>query len=973
MPDSIFTDEERYRLLVEGAKDYAMILLDDDACIVGWNAGAQRIMGWSEAEVLGIASDLIFTPEDRETGVPAQELERAASDGQALDLRWHMTKDGTRFFADGIMEAIRAEDGTLRGYAKILRDATDGELARMAMRESGDRLRDAQNRLDAALSAGGIATWTWDIASNRVIADPNLAQLFSVSEDDAAGGQLEVYIQAIHRDDRERVAAEIGESVASQNQYSTEYRVVLPDGAPRWLEARGKVVRDASGQAVSLDGVVVDVTNRVERRARERFLAEVTARLGTLPDPDQVIAEIVRMVGQYLEVERCVYVDIDPITDNCLCHPDYRASDCVLSMAGEFSILAFGDVVTGEYAAGRAVAVDDVHDDPSQVPSENIASYDALGIRAHASAPVVHTSRLVSCIGAHSAVPRHWKQEELDLLQAVVERTWLTVEVLRQQSALAWEAQQLRVAHERTANILESIGHPFYTMDFEWRFTYINSHAEALWGRSAEAMLGRSYLEEFPEAEGTEFERQLRLTMDEREIATFEEYYSPFNSWFDVRAYPSTDGISIYFQDSTIRKVAEAERERLLVELRARAEREALINRISTALRSLPEPEMILRTAVSELGAALGAERCYYATYDREADRTTVGPEWRASGIAGMSGTYKSSQFAINKQPDYLAGQTQVLFDTQSIGDSLAESVGLRAMIRVSLVAGADMTALVVAMSQAPREWTPDDVALVEAVATQTQTALEAALLSRREHAIAQQLQAALQPMLPAQVPALAVGAYTKAALEESEVGGDFMDLFPLDKEIYALVVGDVSGKGLAAAQQLALIRNSLRTTLYLSRSAAQAVSSLNDIVTAHELLVGFVTAFVGVYDAGTGTVVYASCGHEPALVRRANGTVETLASAYDPPLGVDQNAVYTENAVTLGSGDTLLVYTDGISEAGPSRKELLGTGGIKDLFQSISCDIGLQECAETLVDQAERYAGGAFRDDVAVLLARRE
>ena len=872
MPDSIFTAEERYRLLVEGAKDYAMILLDSDACIVGWNAGAERIMGWSESEVLGIAADLIFTPEDRADGVPAQELTRAASDGRALDLRWHMTKDGSRFFADGITEAIRAESGALRGYAKIMRDATDGELARMALRDSDARLRDAQNRLDDALSAGGIATWTWNIASNRVVADSNLARLFPVSEEDAAGGQLEVYIQAIHPDDRERVAAEIGESIASQAQYSTEYRVVLPDGAFRWLEARGKVIRDAGGQALSLDGVVVDVTDRVERRQRERFLAEATAMLGTLTDPDQVIAEIVSRVGRFLEVERCVYVDIDTATDNCLCHPDYRANDSVVSMAGEFSILAFGEVVTAEYAAGHAVAVDDVHNDPAQVPSENIASYDALSIRAHASAPVVHTSRLVSCIGAHSAVPRHWKSEELELLQAVVERTWLTAEVLRQQNALARESEERRIAHERTADILKSIGHPFYALDSEWCFTFVNAQAEALWGRTQEELLGKNVWEDFPEAVGSQFEQNFRRARSSGEIVTFEGFYASFGKWLEMRVYPSQNGLSVYFEDTTSRKVVEAERERLLEEQRARAEREALINRIGTALRGSSEPETVLETAVRELGQALRADRCYYVVYEQDIDIAELGPDWYQAGLKSIAGQYPMSRFTVNHHAAYRQGRTQVIMDTQAVGDNAALSVGLRSLVRVPLVSGTNMTALAAAMTSEPREWSFDEIALVEAVATQTQTALEAALLSRREHAIAQQLQAALQPELPQNIPGMSIGAFTKAALQESEVGGDFMDLFPLDKEIYAIVVGDVSGKGLAAAQQLALIRNSLRTTLYLSRSASQAVSSLNDIVTAHDLLVGFVTAFVGIYDAADGTVSYASCGHEPALVRRADG-----------------------------------------------------------------------------------------------------
>ena len=121
-----------------------------------------------------------------------------------------------------------------------------------------------------------------------------------------------------------------------------------------------------------------------------------------------------------------------------------------------------------------------------------------------------------------------------------------------------------------------------------------------------------------------------------------------------------------------------------------------------------------------------------------------------------------------------------------------------------------------------------------------------------REHAIAQQLQDALQPAVPDHVLGWRWAA-SPACTRGGAVGGDFYDVFPLDKELHALVIGDVSGKGLAAAQQLALIRNSLRTTLYLYRAPAQAAAGLNAIVTSHDLLIGFVTAWVGVYDAATG------------------------------------------------------------------------------------------------------------------------
>jgi sigma-B regulation protein RsbU (phosphoserine phosphatase) len=301
------------------------------------------------------------------------------------------------------------------------------------------------------------------------------------------------------------------------------------------------------------------------------------------------------------------------------------------------------------------------------------------------------------------------------------------------------------------------------------------------------------------------------------------------------------------------------------------------------------------------------------------------------------------------------------------------ERLQLRARASVALADGDRLMAtLTAAMSDGPREWTDDEVALVEAVATQLRTAVEMTRVHQREHAIAQQLQNALQPALPGHVPGLSVGRLTRPALDEASVGGDFYDLFPLDKNLFAVVIGDVSGKGLAAAQQLALIRNSLRTTLYLYREPAQAATALNKIVTSHDLLVGFVTVWVGVYDAATGQITYCSCGHEPGLVRRAGGAVEATETT-GPPLGVAEGAEYDEKTVTLSSGDTFLLYTDGISEAGPSRHDLLGTKGLARLLAGLDAGAEVQAQADALFVAVSVYTNGVFRDDVAFLLLRRE
>lgn len=828
------TAEERYRLLVKGASDYAMIFLDAEGRITGWNTGAERITGWSEAEVLGRPQDLIFTPEDRAQGVPAQELGKAATEGRALDLRWHLRKDGSRFFADVIMETFHDENEQPRGFAKILRD----------------------------------------------------------------------------------------------------------------------------------------ITEQAERAGRERFLAELAERARRLTNPDEVIADAVHSAGKFLGVSRCIFADIDIEADTCTIHPDYRADDLVASIEGVVPISAFGPFVVAEYAARRAVAVDDVRLDPIKAPTETLAAYEAIGIRAHITMPAVYSDRVVSCISVHNATPRHWKPEEVELLQTVVERTWLTIEVTRQERALIHEAEERREARERTARILESITDAFFALDGQFRFTYVNAEAERLLSLTRQELLGRNIWEAFPEAAGSTFDQQYRRAVNEGAAVSFEEFYPPLDAWLEVRAYPSADGLSVFFQNVNARKQAENERERLLGQQRARAEREALINRIGQALRRAPDPQQVLEAAVRELGEALSADWCYYAAYDQGADIATVGPDWHREDLPSIAGQYPMSRFGVNHDPVYKAGHTQVV--TNLSEDAATLKLGLRALVRVPLVSGASMTALSVAMADGPRDWTQDEVALVEAVATQTQTALEAALVSRKQHAIAQQLQAALQPSVPTHVLGLSVGSFTRPALDEASIGGDFYDLFPLDKELYALVIGDVSGKGLAAAQQLALIRNSLRTTLYLYRTPAQAAASLNTIVTAHDLLVGFVTAFVGVYDAATGEITYASCGHEPGLIRRAGGIVEELGPT-GPPLGVDQNASYSEGSVKLAAGDTLLLYTDGLSEAGPSRRELLGTAGLTHLLRSLPEGADVQEQSEALVAQVSDFAGGVFRDDMAVLLARRE
>lgn len=130
--------EERYRLIVEGVRDYAIFSLDTDGRITSWNPGAERLLGFAENEIIGEKSAIIFTPEDRASRAPEQELNGARENGRAQDRRWHQRKSGARFWADGIVEALYDEHGdgkTVTGFVKIMRDNTALHLAEEERRQ----------------------------------------------------------------------------------------------------------------------------------------------------------------------------------------------------------------------------------------------------------------------------------------------------------------------------------------------------------------------------------------------------------------------------------------------------------------------------------------------------------------------------------------------------------------------------------------------------------------------------------------------------------------------------------------------------------------------------------------------------------------------------------------------------------------------------------------------------------------------
>lgn len=240
------TSEAQYRLLVEKVQDYAIFIEDQTGRIRTWNGGAERVLDYAEAEVLGQLGAIIFTPEDRATGAPEQEIETAQAEGQALDERWHLRKGDQRFWGSGAMIALRDQTGTLHGFAKIIRDYTQRKTLEEALRERENQLQQFNEQLVARIDER--TAQLRQLAAEIVLAEQQererIAQILHDDLQQLLYG-LQFQLNLLHTDlpplTPPNLAASFQESEAMISQSIQLVRQLTVDLSPPVLQSEGLV------------------------------------------------------------------------------------------------------------------------------------------------------------------------------------------------------------------------------------------------------------------------------------------------------------------------------------------------------------------------------------------------------------------------------------------------------------------------------------------------------------------------------------------------------------------------------------------------------------------------------------------------------------------------------------------------------------------------------------------------------------
>ncbi|MEU2351096.1 SpoIIE family protein phosphatase [Modestobacter sp. NPDC049651] len=543
---------------------------------------------------------------------------------------------------------------------------------------------------------------------------------------------------------------------------------------------------------------------------------------------------------------------------------------------------------------------------------------------------------------------------------------------------VAYDVTAEQDAGARVTRILEAMPAGFYTLDREWRFTHVNAEAERLLEQRREDLLGRVVWEAFPSALDSAFDENFRRALETGEPIAFDAHYpAPLDGWYELRAWPTPDGLSVYFLEVTQRRQAQERAERA-------ARRVALLAQVSSELATTLDVAAATARLPRLVVPAL-ADYCILTVIEPDGQPRDVG-SWHVDP-ASRSLLERYAEFRLESMPitspvsRALNLGTALRFSGTEVLDlllpgpahDLLSMLDPESEVALPLRARGRTLGLLTLFYSAGHSPTDEDISVAQDVADRAGLAWDNARLFGEQQQLAEGLQRSLLTDPPEPDHAEIVVRYLPAA-EAARVGGDWYDAFLQPGGATTLVIGDVVGHDTAAAAAMGQLRGLLRgIATYSNAGPAEVLRGLDasmEVLQVGTLATATVARFeqtAGEREAAVTRMTWSNAGHLPPLALDPDGTVTVLADwKADLLLGVDPLFERTESVVTLDRGTTVLLYTDGLIE----RRDADLDTGLERLTRHLGelADVPLQQLCDELL---QRLVDGKPDDDVALVAVR--
>jgi PAS domain S-box-containing protein len=496
MEEQLRQSEARYHHLVDAVIDYAIFLLDTDGRVATWNAGAARAKGYDAKEIVGKHFSVFYTPEDRAAGKPQRMLETAIREGRVEDESWRVRKDGSLFWADVVITALRNEDGELTGFAKVTRDLTArrdaeeaqrrlvaeraarqvAEAAELQLRESQERYRGLSKRLEVILEGVADGITVEDRAGRIVYANGRAAEMsgFESPAELVAADPTDVSARfeisfadgrPATRDDlpaRRLLSGETGGDVVVH---------VRERGTQResWVHLRSRAVLDERGRPELAVNIWHDITAQRKDELAESYLGEAAAALGASLDRSQMLGVVASVLVPGLADWCSVYLlEGDRLVLVTTEHADPEKVALVAEYQERFSPdEEHAGAMWQAIRTGLPQVFNEIDDDALAMSTRDPEALDVLrglGIRAALVVPIRQRGRMTGAISLVSSKHgRRYDARDIALVDELGRRTGIALENAR----LYAEAQvAVRLAEEASRakdEFLATVSHELRT------------------------------------------------------------------------------------------------------------------------------------------------------------------------------------------------------------------------------------------------------------------------------------------------------------------------------------------------------------------------------------------------------------------------------------------------------------------------------------------------------------------------------